>query len=172
MSWMHRGVRLLYPHGSVRHVLRGYLCGYRFEVVAGMGLTYALGFNHLNFCFLAGRIKPGETVYDVGANCGQMSLFFAERTIPGGRVLAFEPMAENVVRLRRNLALNGVNRCGFLKSQLRKMIFPDASTSIQARIRQAACRNPEHTECIPRKSGRLTACAWMVCWPRGRCRRT
>jgi FkbM family methyltransferase len=101
-------VRKLYPHGAVRRVLRGYLRGWSFEVVPGMGLTYSLGFDHLNFRFLSGRLSPGLTVYDVGANCGQMSLFFAKRTAPGGRILAFEPAPENVARLRRNLALNGV----------------------------------------------------------------
>ena len=108
MSFLHSIVRQLYPHGSVRRVLRGPLCGWSFEVVAGMGLTYALGFDHLNFRFLAERLRAGQTVYDIGANCGQMSLFFAARTAPGGRVLAFEPAPQNVARLRRNLALNGV----------------------------------------------------------------
>ena len=101
-------IRRLYPHGSVRRVLRGPLRGWRFEVVSGMGLTYALGFDHLNFRFLAERLRPEQVVYDIGANCGQMSLFFAARTAPGGHVLAFEPMPENVARLRRNLAFNGV----------------------------------------------------------------
>ncbi len=108
MSFLPSIVRQLYPHGSVRRVLRGPLCGWSFEVVPGMGLTYALGFDHLNFRFLAERLRPGLTVYDIGANCGQMSLFFAARTAPGGRVLAFEPAPQNVARLRRNLALNGV----------------------------------------------------------------
>lgn len=101
-------IRKLYPHASVRRVLRGPLRGWRFEVVSGMGLTYALGLDHLNFCFLSKHLRPGQTVYDIGANAGQMSLFFAARTAPGGRVLAFEPVPENVARLRRNLALNGV----------------------------------------------------------------
>ena len=108
MSLLHSLVRKLYPHGAVRRVLRGPLRGWSFEVVPGMGLTYALGFDHLNFRFLAKRLKAGQTVYDIGANCGQMSLFFAERTAPGGWVLAFEPAAENAARLRRNLVLNGV----------------------------------------------------------------
>lgn len=108
MSFLHSIVRQLYPHGSVRRVLRGPLCGWSFEVVPGMGLTYALGFDHLNFRFLAERLRPGQAVYDIGANCGQMSLFFAARTAPGGRVLAFEPAPQNATRLRRNLALNGV----------------------------------------------------------------
>lgn len=108
MNWPQKLIRKLYLHGSVRRVLRGPLCGWSFEVVPGMGLTYALGLDHLNFRFLAKRLKAGQTVYDIGANCGQMSLFFAALTAPGGRVLAFEPAAENAARLRRNLVLNGV----------------------------------------------------------------
>lgn len=108
MRLLHSVVRKFYPHGAIRRVLRGPLRGWSFEVVPGMGLTFALGFDHLNFRFLAERLNPGQTVYDIGANCGQMSLFFAACTAPAGRVFAFEPAPENAARLRRNLALNGV----------------------------------------------------------------
>lgn len=108
MSFIQRLIRKLYPHGSVRRVLRGCLRGWRFEVVPGMGMTYALGFDHLNFHFLSERLQAGKVVYDIGANCGQMSLFFSARTAAGGSLLAFEPVPENAARLRRNLALNEV----------------------------------------------------------------
>lgn len=108
VSLLHSVVRKLYPHGAVRRVLRGPLRGWLFEVVPGMGLTYALGLDHLNFKFLSQRLSRGLTVYDIGANSGQMSLFFAARVAPSGRVLAFEPVPENLTRLRRNLALNEV----------------------------------------------------------------
>lgn len=46
---------------------------------------------------------PTDTVVDVGANIGYVSLVAAKH---GGRVLAVEPAPDNVARLRRNLALN------------------------------------------------------------------
>ncbi len=103
---LHTFARLIFPRGSVRPVLRGMLKGTRFVVVPGMGMTYALGQDHWNFQFLRSRVKPGCTVYDVGANCGQMALFFSRLVGPAGRVVCFEPVPQNFSVLERNLRLN------------------------------------------------------------------
>ena len=103
---LRRLARNLFPTGAIRKVLHGPAKGTLFEVVEGMGVTYALGRNHWHFEFLTHHIKPGFTIYDVGANCGQMSLFFSKIVGPSGRVLAFEPVPDNVMRLKRNVALN------------------------------------------------------------------
>ena len=46
------------------------------------------------------------TFIDIGANCGQHSLFMCRRA---DRVIAFEPSAEAADRLEANLALNGIS---------------------------------------------------------------
>lgn len=51
-------------------------------------------------------ITQEMVVYDVGANIGYMSLLCARLAGPGGKVFAFEALPENLVRLKRNLALN------------------------------------------------------------------
>lgn len=51
-------------------------------------------------------IRPGATVFDIGANIGAHTLHFARLVGPGGRVFAFEPTDFAVAKLRRNLALN------------------------------------------------------------------
>lgn len=51
-------------------------------------------------------IKTGTTIYDVGANIGYVSMIFAEFTGMEGKVLAFEPLPENVQRIRENAQLN------------------------------------------------------------------
>ena len=51
-------------------------------------------------------VRPGDTVYDVGANIGLYSRL-ALSLIGAGRVEAFEPMADNLKLLRRNAALAG-----------------------------------------------------------------
>lgn len=48
-------------------------------------------------------IKPGEVVYDIGANIGLYTLVAAAK---GAQVYAFEPHVGNAARLLRNLALN------------------------------------------------------------------
>lgn len=48
----------------------------------------------------------GFTAYDVGANIGYVSLALARAVGPQGQVVAFEPLPENVSRLRTNIELN------------------------------------------------------------------
>jgi FkbM family methyltransferase len=50
-----------------------------------------------------GKMKPGETLFDVGANMGQYSLLAAKA---GLNVHAFEPEAQNFALLVRNIAIN------------------------------------------------------------------
>jgi FkbM family methyltransferase len=54
-------------------------------------------------------IRPGWVVYDIGANVGYITLMLACKTAEDGRVLAFEPLPENVERLKENIALNNMN---------------------------------------------------------------
>lgn len=53
------------------------------------------------------RLKPGDVVYDVGANIGWFSLLAARRVGPRGAVIAFEPSLANAFYVRRNAATNG-----------------------------------------------------------------
>jgi FkbM family methyltransferase len=51
-------------------------------------------------------IKPGMTVYDVGANIGYVTLILGKLVGARGKVYAFEALPDNVERLRRNVELN------------------------------------------------------------------
>ncbi len=57
---------------------------------------------------LAGLLRPGDVVYDVGAHAGYWAMLFAEATAPGGSVFAFEPSPLAFARLVRNVRTNGV----------------------------------------------------------------
>ena len=48
-------------------------------------------------------LKPGMTVLDLGANIGYFSVIAARLVGDSGRVHAFEPMPQNLIRLRKNL---------------------------------------------------------------------
>ena len=52
-------------------------------------------------------MKPGDVLYDVGANVGGYSILAAKHK--GVKVFAFEPEAENYALLVRNIALNEVD---------------------------------------------------------------
>jgi FkbM family methyltransferase len=53
-------------------------------------------------------LRPGMTVYDVGANIGYVSLLLAHNVGATGQVFAFEALPANVERIRKNLELNQV----------------------------------------------------------------
>ena len=57
--------------------------------------------------FLKRLVRPGVVFYDIGANLGMHSRFAAR--FGAGQVFAFEPMSENIVLLRQNVALAGEN---------------------------------------------------------------
>ena len=52
-------------------------------------------------------LKPEQTFVDIGANIGYFSLLASRRVGPRGRVIAFEPMAQNFSLLLRSIQLNG-----------------------------------------------------------------
>jgi FkbM family methyltransferase len=52
------------------------------------------------------HFRPGDTIYDVGANIGQYALYAAQRLGGAARILAFEPEALNFAKLNRNIVLN------------------------------------------------------------------
>jgi FkbM family methyltransferase len=53
-----------------------------------------------------GLLRPGDVVYDIGANIGWYSLLAARRVGPDGRVFAFEPGVRNASNIEHNAAAN------------------------------------------------------------------
>jgi FkbM family methyltransferase len=53
--------------------------------------------------YLKRLVRPGDVVYDIGANVGLYTRFAIE--FGAARTIAFEPMADNIELLRRNAAL-------------------------------------------------------------------
>jgi len=53
-------------------------------------------------------MKPGEVLFDVGANVGIYSIFAAKR---GVKVYAFEPESQNFAILQKNIWLNKLDNC-------------------------------------------------------------
>jgi FkbM family methyltransferase len=82
-------------------------------------------FSELEARAFAHLIKPGQTVYDVGANIGAHTLAFARFVGETGLVAAFEPQRQVFQMLCANVALNGLARvwtiwaaCGRERGQL------------------------------------------------------
>jgi len=58
--------------------------------------------------YLAARVKPGQTCFDVGANIGAYVLQMSRWTAPDGRIVAFEPNPATLGVLRSPIAMNGL----------------------------------------------------------------
>ena len=56
--------------------------------------------------YLSSNVSAGKVFYDVGANVGFFSLLAARLTGPEGKVISFEPLPDNLLSLRENVARN------------------------------------------------------------------
>lgn len=54
----------------------------------------------------AEAVRPGATVFDIGAHIGILALIAAQRAGSGGRVFAFEPSPDTIRVLRQHVRLN------------------------------------------------------------------
>ena len=77
------------------------LSGMRISVIRG---RYEAGYMHL----LASKVKPGDTVIDIGANEGYVSLYLAMKVGANGHIYAIEPNPSNVKALEANVNLNAL----------------------------------------------------------------
>ncbi len=66
---------------------------------------------------LLASIAPTDVVYDIGSNVGLVTVHCAA-VASQGLVCSFEPDPENMVRLRRNVAINGFKNVWLLQSAL------------------------------------------------------
>lgn len=90
-----------------RTIVRGLASGYRICVSPAENLSYLIG--TAEACLqraIRKYVSTGNTVYDIGANMGYVSMSLAKRVGPGGHVIAFEPVPRNLDLLRMNIGNN------------------------------------------------------------------
>src|SRR3990172_6973241 len=95
-------VRRLLPSNG--RVLLGRLRGMS---VANSDLATRLGVyeRHLQ-SVIWNALAPGDVVYDIGANIGIFTLLASRRVGSSGHVYPFEPLPDNLIRLRTVIAVN------------------------------------------------------------------
>lgn len=108
---------LLGNKSKPRRILRGLASGYRIWVSPEENLGYLLGTNepHLQRA-IRKQVSTGDTVYDIGANVGYVSLSLAKRVGRCGLVIAFEPVPQNIEAFRRNIEINGITNVQLLEA--------------------------------------------------------
>ena len=72
-----------------------------------ISLVYGMK-RHEGLAKVLGLLRPGETLIDIGANCGLLTVLAAKQVGPSGRVLAIEPLPAMLDRLRFNVETNDV----------------------------------------------------------------
>ena len=102
-----KAIRLAVGKSTNLQVTRG---GLRWQLCLDEGIDFSIyalgGFELATLRLYRHLIRPGDVVLDIGANVGSHTLPLAARVGPSGRVVAFEPTAFAVAKLRANMALN------------------------------------------------------------------
>jgi FkbM family methyltransferase len=109
-------VLLLGSESRPRMIIRGLASGYRICVSPAENLGYLLGTAepHLQG-IIRDYVSAGDTVYDIGANIGYVSLSLAKRVGLDGRVIAFEPVPRNADSFRQNIENNRITNVKLLE---------------------------------------------------------
>jgi len=107
---LRRALNRAAPGGlGVVEVAAGGLVGMKLELDLQAEKTYWLGTYEPELqTAIADLVRPGWVAYDVGANIGYITLLLAQAVGETGCVYAFEPLPENLPRLKRNLEINGL----------------------------------------------------------------
>jgi len=95
------------PAGLVVRIVQGPGRGLKWVVGAGVHGYWLGTFELEKQMAIWNELRPGSVFFDVGANVGFFSLLAARRVGASGRVVAFEPLPENVAYLRQHARLNG-----------------------------------------------------------------
>ena len=94
---------------QVLEVQMGLLAGSKLRLYPRSESGYYLGEHEPDLQQVLPRyLKPGMTVFDIGANIGFFAIAAANLVSPTGRVVAFEPNPAVVARLKENVELNGL----------------------------------------------------------------
>lgn len=102
------------PSGTSVPVLRGPMRGKRWIVGASLHRCWFGTYEPTKQELLSSSTRPGDVVYDLGANVGFYSLLASVLVGPHGHVFSFEPVPRNLGFLRRHLELNSVKNCTIL----------------------------------------------------------
>jgi FkbM family methyltransferase len=96
-----------------RRVVERNYCGHQLKVLIADGLGegwYDKDWEPLEELELlaSGKLRPGATVFDLGAHQGVVAMLMAKAVGPTGRVIAIEGMKHNCDVANENLRLNGI----------------------------------------------------------------
>lgn len=96
-------------------ILSGPLMGWQWLVSSGIH-AYWLGTYEKEYVkVFAQGIKPGQVVFDIGAQAGYFALIASRLTEDQGKVFAFEPLPKNAAFIRQHYLLNNCKNVTLLE---------------------------------------------------------
>jgi FkbM family methyltransferase len=118
--------RTVYRPGTIARVLWGPLRGARFMLRETPNWASIVGRWEPEAAKMYRQlIRPGDTVYDCGANVGIHSLLFSRLVGARGRVVAFEPLPAAARDIALNCALNAADNVTIAQQALSDQIGED-----------------------------------------------
>lgn len=106
----------LIPRTAVFPILQGPLRGKKWLVGSSNHGCWLGSYEYEKQRAVQRAIKPGDVVYDIGANVGFYTLLSSVLTGDQGRVYAFEPLPSNLRDLREHLKINRIFNCTVIEA--------------------------------------------------------
>jgi FkbM family methyltransferase len=82
---------------------------YFFDSDIGRSLYLTGSFENETLSLIKKIIKPGDVIFDIGANIGQYSVFMSKCLADSGIIYAIEPYKKNIQLIEKNIATNKVS---------------------------------------------------------------
>lgn len=102
-------MRLRFKDGAVVIIARGPAAGCKWRHSQSYQAWMAMGIYESEAAqFIRDQLNPGDVFYDIGANAGYFTLVGARAVGPQGRVVAFDPVPQNVRTIQEQIDLNSL----------------------------------------------------------------
>jgi FkbM family methyltransferase len=109
MTFLQKIQNLFFPLGSIQKIRVGYLKGYKIRLSENSLWSPLLGrWEPAMQKIMVNVVRPGDIVYDLGANNGLHGLLMSGLVGEKGVIYNFEPFAENIAEIVENYAFNSI----------------------------------------------------------------
>lgn len=106
----------LIPQNAIFPILQGPLRGKKWIVGSSNHGCWLGSYEYEKQRVYKRSVKPGDVIYDIGANVGFYTLLSSVLTGNSGHVFAFEPLPGNLRYLRKHLELNYISNCSVIEA--------------------------------------------------------
>lgn len=99
---------MLIPVGTQVRIVQGKMRGVKWITGSGNHGYWLGSYEYEKQASFSEKIRPGNIVYDIGANVGFYTILASRLVGKAGHVYAFEPAPENMAFLQKHLAINSI----------------------------------------------------------------